>query len=157
MDHLPEIVSRALAQSNASTEPPSRTLTAAAEERAAWVWRSMTQLYGPAFLSAYGESPFATAKEPGAPLWLAAIERLTNEQCSLGFHRLAGEAREWPCNLTQFIDACTRRHTNEGVRFLGVPLTKEQWRELEAPWTRAKNADSVLAACRQILGVRRPS
>jgi hypothetical protein len=72
----------------------------------------MVELYGPAFVSAYGESP--------SPLWLAAIGGLSDEQCRKGLATLAGQAREYPANLTQFVAAC--RPPSGPPRYLGVPI-----------------------------------
>jgi hypothetical protein len=83
----------------------------------------MTELYGTAFLSAYGDHP--------SPLWTAAISELSDDQCRNGLTRLAREAREYPANLTQFVAACRPRTTSP--QFLGVPLTAEQMAQLVPP------------------------
>jgi hypothetical protein len=44
----------------------------ATERRAGAVWRSMVELYGTAFLTAYGEKP--------SPLWTGAIASLTDDE-----------------------------------------------------------------------------
>lgn len=84
----------------------------------------MVELYGPAFTAAYGEHP--------SPLWLAAIAELTDDECCAGLVRLAKQAREFPANLTQFVAAC-RPPKQEGVRYLGTPMTDEQKRALALP------------------------
>lgn len=124
MEHIANAASRALARSSESDSPtPTHSTTIQAERRAAKVWLAMAELYGPAFASAYGDKP--------SPLWLAAIAELTDEQCRDGLTRLAREPREYPANLTQFVAACKPR--DAGVRFLGVPLTEEQRRNLLPP------------------------
>jgi hypothetical protein len=119
MQHVSKTLNVSQAPSNASTQP-RRT---SSEIRAALVWRSMVELYGPAFLTAYGDSP--------SPLWLSAIEKLTETECARGLATLADEAREYPANLTQFAAAC--RGKGSGPRFLGTPTTPAQLRALEPP------------------------
>lgn len=75
----------------------------------------MVELYGGAFLSAYGDRP--------SPIWLAAIGGLTDDECRKGFTTLAGTPREYPANLTQFVGACKYR---EPVRYLGVPMSARE-------------------------------
>jgi hypothetical protein len=92
------------------------------------VWSSMVELYGPSFLTAYGESP--------SPIWTAAISDLTDEECRRGLTALAKQAREYPANLTQFVAAC---RPSPGVRYLGTPVTvAEVDRMLPPPDKRAK-------------------
>jgi hypothetical protein len=104
----------------------------------------MVELYGPAFVSAYGESP--------SPLWLAAITELTDAECRDGLTRLAREAREYPANLTQFVAAC---RPEQGVRYLGNPVTPADLdRMLPPPERRAKPEviDRWIAKMRRTVG-----
>lgn len=105
----------------------------------------MTELYGTAFMTAYGDTP--------SPLWQAAIGELTDDQCRSGLTRLVKEAREYPANLPQFIAACTYK---EPVRYLGVPLDAEGWKRLSGapPEQRAsrEKIDGYLAKMRAKLG-----
>jgi hypothetical protein len=87
------------------------------------VWSSMVELYGPAFLTAYGDSP--------SPIWAAAIGELSDEQCRSGLARLAKQPREYPANLTQFLAAC--RPPSPGVQYLGRPITDAERRALLPP------------------------
>lgn len=105
----------------------------------------MVELYGNAFVVTYGESP--------SPLWLAAIAELTNDECRDGLTRLARQAREFPCNLTQFVAACKPR--DAGVRYLGVPTTPADIsRALPPPNRQAKPEiiDSWIAKMRRTIG-----
>jgi hypothetical protein len=88
----------------------------ATERRAGAVWRSMVELYGTAFLTAYGEKP--------SPLWTGAIASLTDDECRKGLTSLARQAREYPANLTQFVAAC--KPVTGSPRYLGVPVTPDE-------------------------------
>jgi hypothetical protein len=83
----------------------------------------MVELYGSAFVTAYGESP--------SPLWLAAIGELSDAECRAGLTRLAKQPREYPANLTQFVAAC--RPPSGSPRYLGTPITEEQRAALYLP------------------------
>jgi len=106
----------------------------------------MVELYGTAFLTAYGETP--------SPLWLAAISELRDEQCRDGLTRLAKQPREYPANLTQFVAACCP--PSGSPRFLGVPVTTDDIRKLEAPPERRASPEKIdgwLAKMRKKIGV----
>jgi hypothetical protein len=92
----------------------------------------MVELYGPAFNSAYGDSP--------SPLWQAAIAELTDHECRKGLTALARQAKDYPANLTQFVAACRPQH---GVRYLGVPMTSEQLAALTPPPERRASAEKI--------------
>lgn len=83
----------------------------------------MTELYGTAFLTAYGETP--------SPLWQAAIAEMTADDCRIALTNLARQPREYPANLTQFVGAS--RPQSGSPRFLGVPLDAEGWKRLAPP------------------------
>lgn len=103
----------------------------------------MKQLYGAgAFTAAYGEVP--------APVWVAAITNLTDDECRAGLGRLAKQSREYPANLTQFVEACKPKP----VRFLGRPTTPNEMRALEAPRPAREIINKHLASMRRSLGVR---
>lgn len=93
----------------------------------------MVELYGPAFVSAYGESP--------SPLWLAAIAGLSDEQCKTGLTALARQAREYPANLTQFVAAC--RQVTSSPRYLGVPVDVTDPRMALPPPNRQASRERV--------------
>ena len=135
METAKEAVGRALAQSRESMRQRSTSSTV----RAGLVWRSMTELYGAAFLAAYGEQP--------SPLWLSAIEGLTDDECRAGFTRLARQAREYPCNLTQFVAACRYRGTQST---LGVPTTPDELRRALPPPERRATPERVDSWLKQI-------
>lgn len=83
----------------------------------------MVELYGPAFLSAYGDSP--------SPIWAESIAKLSDDECKRGFQTLASQPKEYPANLTQFVAAC--RPVTGSPRFLGVPMTDADWKRLIPP------------------------
>lgn len=100
------------------------------------------EMYGPPFLSAYGEKP--------SPLWMAAISDLSDEECRVGLTTLARQAREYPANLTQFVGAC---RPPKQVRFLGTPTTPEQLRkQLPAQKAPREVAERWLAEMRKTVG-----
>jgi hypothetical protein len=101
----------------------------------------MQQMYGAAFLTAYGEKP--------NPLWEAAISKLTDEQCRKGLASLAKQSREYPANLTQFVAVCTEKPP---VRFLGGPSSMYNPRQLEGPRANPENVKSRLESIRRKLG-----
>lgn len=107
----------------------------------------MTELYGTAFLTAYGEKP--------SPLWLAAISEMSDDDCRLALTTLAKQAREYPANLTQFVAAS--RKQSGSPRYLGVPLDAEGWKRLGPPPPEQRASpekiDSYLANMRRKLGV----
>lgn len=111
-------------------------------KRAARVWNAMTQLYGTAFLTIYGETP--------AVLWEAAISKLTDEQCRYGLTKLAEEARDYPANLTEFVAACKPK--SAGVRFLGNPAHADVL-NLPRPVANREHVNRCLANMRRNLGV----
>jgi hypothetical protein len=113
------------------------------QERAAIVWRSMVELFGPSFLTAYGDSP--------SPLWKAAISELSDDECRVGFTTLAKQAREYPANLTQFVGAC---RPEKLVRYLGSPTSAAEMRALEPPKPSPSVAEKWLAEIRRNLGVK---
>lgn len=129
MEHVGKALSRAQSRPSGELQPngqSSEGLTQRASDgarRAARVWRAMTEFYGTAFKTAYGENP--------PPIWERAIAELTDEQCRDGLTRLAKEKREYPPNLSVFLAACVPK--SDGVRYLGVPLTDEQKAALALP------------------------
>ena len=104
----------------------------------------MAELYGNAFIVAYGEQP--------TPLWLNAIAKLTDEQCKNGLSKLAKTPREYPANLTQFVAAATYKRPQST---LGPPTTTEALnRALPPPERQAPidKIDAYLANLRRLLG-----
>lgn len=127
MEHISKPLARLNDPANASRNGRQDTASAQPSSdvarRAARVWESMKLIYGTSFTSTYGT-------EPNGP-WLEGIGELTDEQCAEGFRRLPREPRKFPPNLTEFMDACNPR--SAGPRFLGVPLTEKQRRNLLPP------------------------
>jgi hypothetical protein len=105
----------------------------------------LAEIYGPQFVDSYGDAPTL--------MWITAVAGLSDEQLQRGFSRLIEEARKWPPNLTEFAGAC-RRH--EPVRYLGVPLTEPQLKNLlPSPEQQApvSTRDFYLAKMRRTLRV----
>lgn len=139
MEQASTAASRALARSNESTvQPPSGRTSSEAVSKGQRVWSAMAELYGPAFAAAYGDVP--------SPIWLAAISGLTEADLGRGFTTLAKQPREFPPNLTQFVDAC--RPSTSSPRFLGTPTTPAEMRRLEKPRASRDVADRYLARMR---------
>lgn len=92
----------------------------------------MVELYGTAFLAAYGETP--------SHLWASAIAGLTDEECRAGFVRLANQGREYPANLTQFVAACRYKPTQST---LGPATTPEALRRALPPPNRLARPEVI--------------
>jgi len=113
--------------------------------RAARVWNAMKALYGAgAFTAAYGDEP--------NHIWLASIEHLTDRECRDGLTRLAKEARSYPANLTEFMEACKPK--SPGVRFLGVPERKKTSEQIALESKRATKevTERYMASMKKLLG-----
>jgi hypothetical protein len=109
-------------------------------KRATAVWHGMKQIFGNSFVTIYGETP--------AALWLEQIARLTDAQCRAGLTRLAGQRRQYPANLTEFVEAC--KPTPGSPRFLGVPETPEdRQRLLSVPPANPDHVKACIARIRQ--------
>ena len=104
----------------------------------------MKQLYGVSFVTIQGETPSA--------LWVTEIAKLTDIECRDGLGRLAGEKRQYPANLTEFVAACK---PPKSVRYLGAPTSPGEMRRLEAPRARPEVVAKHLANMRRALGVKR--
>ncbi len=78
----------------------SRQPEAQDSESAIWVWQALTEMFGTPFLSSFGETPPTS--------WALAISRLTNDQIKRGLTNLGNDARSFPPNLSEFVDACKR-------------------------------------------------
>ncbi len=89
---------------------PTRDLT-----RAKRVWTAMAEMFGNPFLTQFGELP--------PSVWIAQVERLTDDEIRRGLNNLADEEMRFPPNLTQFVAACKRLPP---VRHLGVPQIEDQ-------------------------------
>lgn len=131
---------------NARKALDSETLPTASESgpsqevlrRSAAVWEGLKHIFGTSFLTLYGDHP--------SPLWVAEIAKLTDEQARAGLSRVAGEARDYPCNLTQFVEAC--RPKSGSPRFLGRPTTPRALR-LGVSLARPETVDVTLAKIRE--------
>ncbi len=88
-------------------------------ESAIWVWQALTEMFGTPFLSSFGETPPTS--------WRLAISRLTNDQIKRGLTSLGNDARSFPPNLSEFVDACKRLPER---RFNGVLPSPEAERLL---------------------------
>lgn len=101
----------------------------------------MTEIYGTAFLVAYGDAP--------PRIWEAAIAGLTDAECRDGISRLAHEKRQYPANLTEFVEACKRKP----IRYLGgQPTSPGALRRLEAPPADPKKVAAHIANMRRTVG-----
>jgi hypothetical protein len=113
------------------------------KRRAAAVWDGMRCIYGTGFETMYGDVPNA--------YWIAGIVQLSDEQCRKGLSALARESREYPANLTEFVEACKPK---QHVRYLGAnPTTPERYRkslarQLAAPEVIAQHLDRMRASVR---------
>jgi hypothetical protein len=98
----------------------------------------MSDMYGSAFRAAYGDTPNS--------LWLAAISKLSDHDCRRGLATLAEEARAYPANLSEFVEACKPK--KKGVTFYGTPVDPSTYL-LDKPKTRDREfVDSILAKMR---------
>lgn len=98
----------------------------------------MSQMFGAAFRTAYGEKPNR--------IWTDAISKLSDDECRQGLTRLAREERKYPANLTEFVEACKPKI--HGVRFLGVPQTGERFL-LPVKRTEPERARQIYAELRE--------
>lgn len=99
----------------------------------------MKQLYGKSFVTIYGAEP--------SWLWIEQAAELTDEQVRAGLKRLAKQKREYPANLTEFVEAC--KPALGSPRFLGVPIDPETLR-IERKANR-EHVDACLARMRKKL------
>jgi hypothetical protein len=111
------------------------------------VWDSMRLLFGAAFERNQGSAP--------TPLWLELLENVTDEQCIKAFEFLRDKRKEtWPPNLVEFKQVVMP--PSVGVRYLGVPLTEAQLKNLlPSPEKQApvSTRDFYLAKMRRTLHV----
>jgi hypothetical protein len=151
MERVGTVLSRAQSKPSTELQPNGPSYAGSIPQasdgarRAARVWRAMTELYGTAFKAAYGENP--------PPIWERSIAELTDEQCRDGLNRLAREKRDYPPNLTVFLDACVPK--SEGVRYLGRPISEEERMALLPPpdkLAKPEVVDSWIAKLRARLG-----
>lgn len=84
------------------------------------VWVQLAEMYGKAMYRDHGTEP--------PPLWLEAIDRLTDQELWRGLTNLAEEALPFPPNLGQFVAAC--KHIPEGRPWLNQPKQIEDNRPL---------------------------
>ncbi len=75
----------------------------------------MAEMFGNMFLMQFGESP--------PSVWMAQVEKLTDEEIRRGLTNIAGDNLKFPPNLSQFIAACKRLPP---VRKLGVPVIEDK-------------------------------
>ena len=95
-----------------SMREPERPLDST---RAMQVWAQLAEVFGKAFYREHGETP--------SKLWVAAVNRLTDDQIKRGLANLANDAMQFPANLSQFVAACKRLPP---VRQLGVPQIEDK-------------------------------
>lgn len=112
MEHVTATAKKGLALLIESGELP-----ASDSERSAQVWNALTEMYGNAFVSSYGEQP--------TRIWAEAISSLNDRELQRGFKRLVEEVRTFPPNVSEFVHACKQ---TAPVRFLGIPQSPEQAR-----------------------------
>ena len=75
----------------------------------------MAEMFGNTFLMQFGESP--------PSVWMAQVERLTDEEIRRGLTSIAEADMKFPPNLSQFVAACKRIPP---VRHLGVKQIEDQ-------------------------------
>ena len=95
--------------SSKSYEPPQES------KRAAKVWTAMAEMFGNSFFMQFGESP--------PSVWMAQVEKLSDDEVRRGLTNIAEADMRFPPNLTQFIAACKRLPP---VRQLGVPQIEDK-------------------------------
>lgn len=119
------------------------TTSQAALRRAAGVWDAMTQMFGSSFVTIYGETP--------TQLWVRSIAELSDDECVAGIERIRKERREYPCNLTEFVEAC--RPKAPGRRYLGTPIcgSEADTPQLEQQPAEREHIDACLASMRRKL------
>lgn len=86
------------------------------------MWEGLKQIFGTSFVTIYGDVP--------SPLWVAEIARLTETEVRLGLAALSRAKREYPANLTEFVEACRPK---KRVRYLGVPTNPAEMRKVLGP------------------------
>jgi hypothetical protein len=102
----------------------------------------MTEIFGTSFLTIHGDAP--------SRYWLGEIAKLTDDQCRSGLERVIRMKREYPVNLTEFVEAC--RPTPGSPRFLGAPTTPERLRALAPPKAKPEHVARSLASIREKIG-----
>lgn len=142
MEHAGKTASRAL--SNGLSEQ----LAADSEisELVAWVWQQLVAMYGAAVLTAYGVDD----KPP--KLWIGALSKLTPGEAKAGIAALSRQARSYPPNLTEVLEAC--RPTSPGPRYLGRPVDSR--RLLERQKAPEHVRQKYLASMRALFGRSEP-
>lgn len=144
MEHISKNLTVSRNRPNGSDSGSRAAPDDAVRRRAAAVWQGMKQLYGVSFMTIQGEVPSA--------LWVAEIAKLSDAECREGLGRLAGEKRQYPANLTEFVAACK---PPKSVRYLGAPTTPAGLRRLEAPRANREKVERHLANMRRALGVEK--
>lgn len=106
----------------------------------AFLWQALTEMFGPAFLTAYGD-------EDGGPpkLWIGGLSQFTMRQVKAGLATIANQSRQYPPNLTEVREACIGRAP--GVRFGGVPVKSDYL--LDVPRASRSHVDAMLANMRR--------
>lgn len=110
------------------------------------VWNGLVEMFGSGVIREYGDTP--------PRLWAEAISSLNDEDLRRGFSALLKQKRQYAPNLTEFVDACSKK--SEPVRYLGVPLDAEGWKRLSPPPIERRacpeKIDSYLAKMRALVG-----
>ena len=114
MEHINKVIN-GLGDSSRTRNGSENGPSEAVSRRAAAVWEAMKAIYGTSFLTIHGEEPH--------PIWIAEIAKLTDQQARAGLTKLAAQQRDYPANLTIFLEACKG---NDSPRFLGTPTTPRQ-------------------------------
>ena len=78
------------------------------------VWTAWAEMFGNAFFNQFGVSP--------PSVWIAQVERLTDDELRRGLTNLAESDSKFAPNLTQFVAACRKLPP---VRRLGVPQIED--------------------------------
>jgi len=115
------------ALSSASSRPLTNGLKIDADdERAAKVWKTLAEIFGPSFYKSFGSVP--------PPIWLSTISSLSDEECVRGFTAIAAASSDFAPNLPQFIAYCKgTKDVPSSPRFLGAPIDPHKLKTLGAP------------------------
>lgn len=99
------------------------------------------EIFGPGFLTAYGDKP--------SPLWTSAVGSLSDDECRAGLAAIAKQGRDYPANLSQFMAACKSKPL---MHTLGPPTTPAALRALERPKVPVEVAQKWIKRMRERLG-----
>lgn len=117
-------------------------LTRELAAKGATVWEGLRQIFGTSFTQMYGPHP--------TTLWLERLDTLTLEQITDGLKKVAKQPSHYPCNLTEFMEACK----SSRVRFYGVPTPSS--RQISQRSSNRRHIDTCLANMREAVKLSIP-